>query len=174
MRRQKSEMTKVIITNEQKEVKIPTGVRLLVRRCCNAVLLYEEFKEPAEVSVTFVDDERIHSLNKEYRDVDSSTDVLSFPLGENGVYDKNNDTGALLLGDIVISIPTAVRQAKTYGHSLQREIGFLTVHSMLHLLGYDHVNGGMEEVRMREKEERVLTELGLKRNNSYYMDENEE
>lgn len=174
MRRQKSEMTKVIITNEQKEVKIPTGVRLLVRRCCNAVLLYEDFKEPAEVSVTFVDDERIHSLNKEYRDVDSSTDVLSFPLGENGVYDKNNDTGALLLGDIVISIPTAVHQAKTYGHSLQREIGFLTVHSMLHLLGYDHVNGGMEEVRMREKEERVLTELGLKRNNSYYMDENEE
>ena len=167
-------MSKVIITNEQKEVKIPTGVRLLVRRCCNAVLLYEDFKEPAEVSVTFVDDERIHSLNKEYRDVDSSTDVLSFPLGENGVYDKNNDTGALLLGDIVISIPTAVRQAKTYGHSLQREIGFLTVHSMLHLLGYDHVNGGMEEVRMREKEERVLTELGLKRNNSYYMDENEE
>ncbi|MBR2875540.1 MAG: rRNA maturation RNase YbeY [Clostridia bacterium] len=167
-------MTKVIITNEQKEVKIPTGVRLLIRRCCNAVLTYEEFKEPAEVSVTFVDDERIHSLNKEYRDVDSSTDVLSFPLGENGVYDKNNDTGANLLGDIVISVPTAVRQAEIYGHSLQREIGFLTVHSMLHLLGYDHVNGGMEEVRMREKEERVLTELGLKRNSSYYMDENEE
>jgi probable rRNA maturation factor len=71
-------------------------------------------------------------------------------------------------------VPTAVRQAETYGHSLQREIGFLTVHSMLHLLGYDHVNGGMEAVRMREKEERVLTELGLKRNNSYYMDENEE
>lgn len=167
-------MTKVIITNEQKEVKIPTGVRLLIRRCCNAVLHYEEFNEPAEVSVTFVDDERIHELNKQYRDVDKSTDVLSFPLGENGVYDKNNDTGALLLGDIVISIPTAVRQAKSYGHTLQREIGFLTVHSMLHLLGYDHVNGGMEEVRMREKEERVLTELGLKRNNSYYMDEEEE
>ncbi len=167
-------MTKVIITNEQKEIKIPTGVRLLVRRCCNAVLHYEGFSEPAEVSVTFVDDERIHSLNKQYRDVDSSTDVLSFPLGENGVYDKNNDTGASLLGDIVISIPTAVRQAKSYGHTLQREIGFLTVHSMLHLLGYDHVNGGMEEVRMREKEERVLTELGLKRNNSYYMDEDEE
>lgn len=167
-------MSKVIITNEQKEVKIPTGVKMLVRRCCNAVLLYEGFKEAAEVSVTFVDDERIHSLNKEYRDVDSSTDVLSFPLGENGVYDKNLETGALLLGDIVISIPTAVRQAEAYGHTLQREIGFLTVHSMLHLLGYDHVNGGMEEVRMREKEERVLTELGLKRNNSYYMDENEE
>ena len=165
---------KVVISNEQNDVRIPAGVRMLVRRCCNAVLLYEGFKEAAEVSVTFVDDERIHSLNKEYRDVDSSTDVLSFPLGENGVYDKNLETGALLLGDIVISIPTAVRQAETYGHSLQREIGFLTVHSMLHLLGYDHVNGGMEEVRMREKEERVLTELGLKRNNSYYMDENEE
>ncbi len=165
------EKIKVIISNEQKAVKIPTGVRLLVRRCCNAVLTFEDFKEPAEISVTFVDDERIHELNREYRNVDRSTDVLSFPLGENGVYDKNPENGACLLGDIVISVETAVRQAETYGHSLQREIGFLTVHSMLHLLGYDHVNGGIEEVRMREKEEHVLTELGLKRNDSYYMDE---
>lgn len=165
------EKIKVIISNEQKTVKIPTGVRLLVRRCCNAVLTFEDFNEPAEISVTFVDDERIHELNREYRNVDRSTDVLSFPLGENGVYDKNPENGACLLGDIVISVETAVRQAETYGHSLQREIGFLTVHSMLHLLGYDHVNGGIEEVRMREKEERVLTELGLKRNDSYYMDE---
>ncbi|MDO4398482.1 MAG: rRNA maturation RNase YbeY [Oscillospiraceae bacterium] len=165
------EKIKVIISNEQKAVKIPTGVRLLVRRCCNAVLTFEDFNEPAEISVTFVDDERIHELNREYRNVDRSTDVLSFPLGENGVYDKNPENGACLLGDIVISVETAVRQAETYGHSLQREIGFLTVHSMLHLLGYDHVNGGIEEVRMREKEEHVLTELGLKRNDSYYMDE---
>lgn len=165
------EKIKVIISNEQKAVKIPTGVRLLVRRCCNAVLTFEDFNEPAEISVTFVDDERIHELNRKYRNVDRSTDVLSFPLGENGVYDKNPENGACLLGDIVISVETAVRQAETYGHSLQREIGFLTVHSMLHLLGYDHVNGGIEEVRMREKEERVLTELGLKRNDSYYMDE---
>lgn len=165
------EKIKVIISNEQKAVKIPTGVRLLVRRCCNAVLTFENFNEPAEISVTFVDDERIHALNREYRNVDRSTDVLSFPLGENGVYDKNPENGACLLGDIVISVETAVRQAETYGHSLQREIGFLTVHSMLHLLGYDHVNGGIEEVRMREKEEHVLTELGLKRNDSYYMDE---
>ncbi len=165
------EKIKVIITNDQKTVKIPTGVRLLVRRCCNAVLTFEEFTEPAEISVTFVDDERIHSLNKEFRGIDRSTDVLSFPLGENGVYDRNLDTGACLLGDIVISVETAIRQAESYGHSLQREVGFLTVHSMLHLLGYDHVNGGMEEVRMREKEEHVLTELGLKRNDSYYMDE---
>ena len=165
------EKIKVIITNDQKTVKIPTGVRLLIRRCCNAVLTFENFNEPAEISVTFVDDEKIHELNKEYRDVDKSTDVLSFPLGENGVYDRDMDTGACLLGDIVISIETAVRQAEEYGHSLQREIGFLTVHSMLHLLGYDHVNGGLEEVRMREKEEHVLTELGLKRNDAYYMDE---
>ena len=135
------------------------------------MLTFEDFNEPAEISVTFVDDERIHELNREYRNVDRSTDVLSFPLGENGVYDKNPENGACLLGDIVISVETAVRQAETYGHSLQREIGFLTVHSMLHLLGYDHVNGGIEEVRMREKEEHVLTELGLKRNDSYYMDE---
>ncbi len=168
------EKIKVIITNDQKEVKIPTGVRLLVRRCCNAVLTFENFPDSAEISVTFVDDEQIRELNKDHRNIDSSTDVLSFPLGENGVYDKNLDTGACLLGDIVISVPTAVRQAKTYGHSLQREIGFLTVHSMLHLLGYDHVDGGMDAVRMREKEEHVLTELGLKRNESYYMDTEEE
>ena len=168
------EKIKVIISNNQKEVKIPTGVRLLVRRCCNAVLTFENFSEPAEISVTFVDDEQIHELNREHRNVDSSTDVLSFPLGENGVYDKNMETGACLLGDIVISVPTAVRQAYTYGHSLQREIGFLTVHSMLHLLGYDHVNGGIEAVHMREKEEHVLTELGLKRNESYYMGNGEE
>jgi probable rRNA maturation factor len=168
------EKIKVIITNDQKAVKIPTGVRLLVRRCCNAVLTFEDFSEPAEISVTFVDDERIHELNKMHRDVDRSTDVLSLPLGENGVYDKDLETGACLLGDIVISVETAVRQAYTYGHSLQREIGFLTVHSMLHLLGYDHVNGGIEAVRMREKEERVLSELGLKRNESYYMTSEEE
>lgn len=162
---------KVIISNEQSEFRIPTGVRMLVRRCCTAVLVQENFTDPAEISVTFVDDEQIHALNKEYRNIDRSTDVLSFPLGENGVYDINIDTGAKLLGDIVISIPHALDQADRYGHSLQREIGFLTVHSMLHLLGYDHVNGGIESVRMREKEEAVLTQMGLKRNGSYYMDD---
>ena len=165
---------KVIISNEQHEVRIPTGVRLLVRRCCTTVLVLEEFDGSAEISVTFVDDDEIRKLNKEYRNIDRSTDVLSFPMGENGVYDINQDTGAKILGDIVISIPHAIDQADRYGHSLQREIGFLTVHSMLHLLGYDHVNGGIESVRMREKEETVLTKLGLKRNSSYYMDDDEE
>ena len=168
------EKIKEVISNNQKSVKIPTGVRLLIRRCCNAVLTFEEFSDPAEISVTLVNDEQIHELNKMHRNIDRSTDVLSFPLGENGVYDKNLETGASLLGDIVISVETAVRQAEEYGHTLQREIGFLTVHSMLHLLGYDHVEGGIEAVHMREKEEHVLTELGLKRNESYYMDSEEE
>lgn len=167
-----SDKIKVIITNDQKEIKIPTGVRMLIRRCCNAVLVNENFEGSAEISVRFVDDEIIHELNREYRHVDRSTDVLSFPLGENGVYDINHDTGAKILGDIVISMQHAVMQADLYGHSLQREIAFLTVHSVLHLLGYDHEAEGLERVRMREKEEAVLTQLGLKRNDSYYSEDN--
>ena len=159
---------KVIISDEQTKVKIPTGLRLLVRRSCTAVLVSEDFEGSAEVSVTFVDDERIQELNKEFRNIDSSTDVLSFPLGEDGVYDENPETGAKMLGDIVISMEHAVAQAKLYEHSLQREVAFLTVHSMLHLLGYDHEPGGLELVKMREKEEAVLTQLGLVRNGSYY------
>lgn len=165
-----TDKVKVIISKSSKDVKVPTGVRLLVRRCCHAVLINEGFEGSAEISVKFVNDDEIHELNREYRNVDRSTDVLSFPLGENGVYDINNDTGAKMLGDIVISIDHAVMQAEQYGHSLEREIGFLTVHSMLHLLGYDHENGGLEAVRMREREETTLTQLGLKRNESYYMD----
>lgn len=165
---------KVIITDEQAKVKVPTGLRLLIRRSCTAVLVSEEFEGSAEISVTFVDDERIHELNKQFRNVDSSTDVLSFPLGENGVYDINPETGAKLLGDIVISLEHAVAQAQAYEHTLQREVAFLTVHSMLHLLGYDHVNGGLERVRMREKEEEVLTKLGLHRTSSYYLGDEEE
>lgn len=167
------EKVKVNISNTQKKVKIPTGIRLLIRRCCHAVLEFEEFDGSAEVSVRFVDNEQIRELNKEYRNIDKETDVLSFPLGDNGVYDINHDTGSKLLGDIVISMEKAVEQAKLFNHPLQREIGFLTVHSMLHLLGYDHEAGGMEEVRMREKEETVLTQIGWKRDNSYYMGDEE-
>ena len=162
---------KVIISNDQKAVRVPSGVRLLIRRCCHAVLELEHFSGSAEISVRFVDNEMIRALNLQYREIDSATDVLSFPLGENGVYDVNPDTGAYMLGDIVISVPRAMEQAEEYGHSLDREIGFLTVHSMLHLLGYDHVEGGLPAVRMREKEEQVLSQLGLKRNGSYYLEE---
>ena len=159
---------KVIITNNQKTVHVPTGVRMLIRRCCNAVLIGEDFKGSAEISVTIVDNADIHELNLKHRNIDRPTDVLSFPLGVDGVYDINNDTGAQMLGDIVISIEKAMEQAELYGHSLDREIAFLTVHSMLHLLGYDHEPGGLELVRMREREEAVLTQLGLVRSGSYY------
>ena len=165
------EKIRVIISNRQKQVKIPTGVRMLIRRCCHAVLQMESFPDSAEISVSFVDNEQIREMNKQYREKDSATDVLSFPMGENGQYDVNHETGAKILGDIVISVPKAVEQARTYGHSLEREIGYLTAHSMLHLLGYDHENGGLERVRMREKEERVMRELGLPASVSYTTDE---
>lgn len=154
---------KVTITNKQKKEKIPTGIRMLVRRACIAVLAEENFSESAEVDVTFVDDEEIRVLNFQFRNLDKSTDVLSFPLGENGVYDRNPATDAMMLGDVIISVEHAARQAEEYGHSFQREIAFLTVHSMLHLLGYDHVNGGIEAETMREKEESVLIKMGLSR-----------
>ncbi len=152
---------KVNITVKQKAIKLPTGARLLIRKACNATLNYEGFNDNAEIDVTIVDDMMIKEMNREFRDIDDSTDVLSFPLGENGVYDKNPATDAFMLGDIVISYEHAERQAYLYGHSLEREIAFLTVHSMLHLLGYDHVNGGLEQAVMREKEEAILELLGL-------------
>lgn len=154
---------KVTIQNQQKAVAIPTGMRLLIRRSCAAVLENQNFENAAEVTVTFVDDERIHELNKKFRNVDKSTDVLSFPLGENGEYDLNPETNALQLGDIVISVEHAMKQSVEYGHSFEREMSYLTVHSMLHLLGFDHVNGGMEAVRMRDTEETVMTALGITR-----------
>ena len=95
------------------------------------------------------------------------TDVLSFPLGVDGKYDVDENNGCKMLGDIVISMERAQEQANLYGHPLQREVAFLTVHSMLHLLGYDHENGGLEAMRMREKEEAVLLQLGLPRTVSY-------
>ena len=162
---------KVSIENKQKAIKVPTGVRLLIRRCCHAVLELEQFDGSAEVDVSLVDNEAIHVINREQRNIDAPTDVLSFPLGENGVYDQNPATGAYMLGDIVISLERAQAQAEEYGHTLQREVGYLTVHSMLHLLGYDHVEGGLEAVRMREKEEAVMRSIGLPRGSSYVLEE---
>ena len=162
---------KVLITNQQKKVKIPSGLRILIRRSCNAVLEFEGFEQPAEISVTFVDNAEIQTLNAQYRGKDMPTDVLSFPLGEDGKYDVDQDTGACLLGDIVISMEKAMEQAELYGNPLQREVAFLTVHSMLHLLGYDHEQGGLAAVKMREKEEAVLIQLGLPRTVSYTADQ---
>ena len=146
---------KVLITNSQNTVKIPSGLRILIRRSCNAVLEYEKFDGSAEISVTFVDNARIAELNAQYRNKPMPTDVLSFPMGENGVYDIDEDNGCKILGDIVISMERAMEQAELYGHSL----------------GYDHEASGLEAVRMREKEEAVLVQLGLPRTVSYTSDE---
>ncbi len=152
---------KVNIITKSKSIKIPTGTKLLIRKACNATLKLEGFDSPAEVDVTLVNDEEIKEMNMQFRNIDSATDVLSFPLGEDGKFDRNPENGALMLGDIVISVDHALAQANLYGHGVEREVAFLTVHSMLHLLGYDHEQGGLEQMTMREKEENVLEALGL-------------
>lgn len=162
---------KVMVKNDQNEVRVPVGIRLLIRRCCQAVLVSENFAQDAEVSVSFVSNAEIRRLNRIYRQKDAVTDVLSFPLGQDGHYDINKETGCAMLGDVVISLETAMKQARIYGHSLEREIGFLTVHSMLHLLGYDHETSPLEERKMREKEEEVLGELGISREATFVQSE---
>lgn len=161
---------RVVITNSQKTVKIPTGLRMLVRRCCNAVLKMEQFEGPAEISVTFVDNEQIKELNTQYRDKPIETDVLSFPMGSDGKYDTDPQTGAQILGDVVISMEKALEQSELFGHSFQREVGYLTAHSVLHLLGYDHMEP-LDKVHMREKEEYVMDMLGLEVTQSYMAEE---
>ena len=165
------EKIRVIITNNQKAVKIPTGVRMLIRRCCHAVLRMEKFEDSAEISVTFVDNEQIRELNAQYRDKDSATDVLSFPMFQftPGAFpadvseEIDPQTGLLPLGDMAISLERAKDQAKRFGNSLKRETGYLTIHSVLHLLGYDHMDEGEQKRRMRTREELIAAELGLQR-----------
>jgi len=157
---------KVSIVNSQKDHTIPTGIRLLIRKCCHAVLRDEAISGDCEVNVKFVDDELMQELNRSFRGKDETTDVLSFPTGDGKTFDKT-EGGANLLGDIAISIPKVYEQAERFGHTIQREFAYLTVHSILHLLGYDHEPGGIEMVRMREREESALALLGLQRDASY-------
>ena len=154
---------KVWITNEQNKVEFTPAMRRLIRKSCNAVLVNEDMLFDCEISVTLVSNEEIALLNGQFRNKPVETDVLSFPLGDGGAYDENPETGAIMLGDIVISLEKALQQAEMYGHSTAREVAFLTVHSMHHLLGYDHENGGEEERIMRMKEEQVLEKMGLPR-----------
>lgn len=153
----------VLFSNSQNSVKITPALRSLVIKCCDAVLEHEKISDDAQISVTFVDNVQIHELNREYRNVDRPTDVLSFPLGENGEYDIDNSSGAILLGDIVISAEKALEQAEEYGHSPEREIAFLTVHSMLHLLGYDHETSKKDEEQMFALQEKILESIGMTR-----------
>ncbi|MFI3174960.1 MAG: rRNA maturation RNase YbeY [Bacillota bacterium] len=135
-----------------------------IEQMVKATVKYENFSHPFEVSISIVSDEEIHDLNLRFRNMDKPTDVLSFPLLTFEVDEilQPNEVGEVLLGDIVISIDTAKRQANEYGHSLLRELGFLTVHSTLHLLGYDHMNAEEEEEMFRKQRE-ILEEVGLER-----------
>jgi probable rRNA maturation factor len=125
----------------------------------------ENITEESELSLTFVTNEKIHQINKEYRGVDRPTDVISFAL-EESVEEEIKIIGApsmpRILGDIIISIPKAKEQAMEYGHSFMRELGFLAVHGFLHLLGYDH-GTKEEEKEMFTKQEKILTQFGLSR-----------
>ncbi|MGF7086522.1 putative rRNA maturation factor [Kroppenstedtia sanguinis] len=140
-----------------------TEVRWLpwVERCLMQAAEMEQ-TPPAEVAVTIVDHEEIHRLNREFRQVDRPTDVLSFPQWEPGEAWESPEGEPLPLGDIVISLPQAKEQAEEYGHSLERELGFLAVHGFLHLLGYDH-GTDEEEEEMFSRQEAILSRVGLTR-----------
>lgn len=150
----------MLINNLQEEVPLDPELESLVEEMVRAVLELEGRREGAEVSVVFTGDDHIRELNRQYRGVDSPTDVLSFAQDEG---DPMPDTGDEdLLGDVVVSMPAAARQGEEYGHGLRREVAYLTAHGVLHLLGYDHQD---EEGRaaMREREEAALARLGLGR-----------
>ncbi len=132
----------------------------LIEQVVDATLKYENILFDIEVSVTVVDNEEIKELNGKHRDKDCATDVLSFPMYTNFGMFKPEDM--VLLGDIVLSLEKAVEQAKSYNHSIKREVGFLVAHSMLHLLGYDHLVEDEEKI-MIKKQEDILNSIGLKR-----------
>lgn len=151
-------------SNDQKKIELTPSLRAIVKKAIVAALDYQEIDFPVEVSVTFTDNEKIHALNKEYRGKDAPTDVLSFPMFENGEieYDDESDEPCAI-GDIVISLEKAVEQAEEYGHSLEREAAFLAVHSVLHLLGFDHEVSEEDEEYMKESAEEILSGIGLRR-----------
>ena len=151
----------VFTRNEQKVEAVTPSLRALVRRAVKASLEYEKVGFAPEVSVTFTDNEGIRELNAAQRNIDRPTDVLSFPLFEKEDLDYATDGDAL--GDIVISLQRAREQANEYGHSFEREVAFLTVHSMLHLLGYDHEISEEDEKEMFFKQEEILKTIGLNR-----------
>ena len=156
---------KLYFTNEQDKVKISFKIRSLIKKAVKETLTEEKFEYPAEISISFVDNQKIHELNREYREKDRPTDVLSFPMWEKEELSDGSalDGHAVTLGDIIISAEKAKAQAEEYGHSIEREITFLSVHSTLHLLGYDHEISEEDEKYMNKKQEDVLVKIGLPR-----------
>ena len=160
---------KISITNRQGRYIVDLRTRLLIRRAITAALRHEYIPEDRfapEISVLLVSDRKIHMLNIGTRGIDRATDVLSFPLLQDGIPtadDIDPETGRIPLGDIVISLDRAHAQAREYGHSFERELAFLCVHSVLHLLGYDHMDEGEQKRQMRTREEIIAASLGLQR-----------
>ena len=154
---------KIDFDNNQLKHPITYALKILVRRAVEATLDYEQYCNACEVSVTFTDNEQIRELNRRFRNIDRATDVLSFPLFD---YDGESDEPPVdeligMLGDIVISLEQAKKQAEEYGHSFEREVAFLCVHSMLHLLGYDHETGEEDEMDMRRRQSEIMDRMGL-------------
>ena len=152
----------IYFLDDQEIFEVTYKQKILIRRAIEGTLSYEGFKNNAEISVTFTDNEGIRKLNREFRGLDKPTDVLSFPLTD---YEAVNvpcaDEICGSLGDVVLSLERAKEQADEYGHSFDREIAFLVVHSMLHLLGYDHETGEEDELDMRQRQSEILKNMGL-------------
>ena len=155
----------IYFQNNQKKLPVTNEMKKLIRLAVSQTLKSENFPLPAEVSVTFTDNEGIRELNREYRGKDAPTDVLSFPIlsEDDSEWDTDEANGFAVIGDIVISVERAMEQAEMYGHSPEREIAFLSVHSTLHLLGYDHERGAEEERLMQDKQEAILSSIGQER-----------
>ncbi|MBE6542818.1 MAG: rRNA maturation RNase YbeY [Ruminococcaceae bacterium] len=158
-------MVEVYFKNEQSKYLITPALKKAVRRAIRATLEYVDVRRMTEVSVTFTDNEKIHLLNKQYREKDAPTDVLSFPLIDWDSDEELPDDGSsffpLVLGDIVISLEKAHAQAIEYDQSLIREVSFLTIHSTLHLLGYDHETSPEDEKEMFGIQDIVIGMLGI-------------
>lgn len=154
--------------NRQDKIEFSDDIKNIIEKSIDFSLKYENFLKEYEVSVVITDNEGIKEINKQFRNIDKETDVLSFPMLDNKVIDDfdfediNPLTGEVILGDIVISLEKAKSQANEYGHSFEREIAFLTVHSTLHLLGYDHEKDE-DRIIMRNKEESILENMGFVR-----------
>ena len=142
-----------------------------VKRVFLTALAAQGMNLPCEINVLLTDDAGIQALNKRMRGIDQATDVLSFPMFDipegylPSALCSDPDTGLIALGDMCISLERARAQAAEFGHSLEREVSYLTVHSVLHLLGYAHTDEGVRKARMRAREEAILAELGLTREN---------
>ncbi len=153
---------KIYFTNEQDKHKVTYALKMLIRTTILETLSQEGFEQSSEVSVTFTDNEGIRALNRRFRNIDRPTDVLSFPMLDGSDEPMPHDMGFnVSLGDIVLSLERAKEQSEEFGHSFEREVSFLTAHSALHLLGYDHETGEEDEREMREKQNRIMEALGL-------------